>query len=194
MQDKKPDVPVSDDSNLVIVTTPEYVKDSIKEAIAEHAASRNHPDATLQDKGFVVLSNDVSDSETMAATPKAVKAAYDLADKTDKHAIGIGQKWTDVTSSRINGVWYTNDTDKPIVVYVESGSTNIENSPTQEAFSMGGEVDHLRVGYFWAPYGGCDRIHSFNFIVPPGSNYIVKAGWGNVSKKEGAIACWRELR
>ncbi|WP_228863062.1 tail fiber protein [Xenorhabdus sp. PB30.3] len=75
MQDKKPDVPVSDESNLVIVTTPEYVK----EAIAEHAASRNHPDATLQDKGFVVLSNDVSDSETMAATPKAVKEAYDLA-------------------------------------------------------------------------------------------------------------------
>ncbi|WP_446471082.1 tail fiber protein [Xenorhabdus stockiae] len=191
MQDKKPDVPVSDESNLVIVATPEYVK----EAIAEHAASRNHPDATLQDKGFVTLSNETdSDSEITAATSKAVKKAYDLANKTDKHAIGIGQKWTDVTSSRINGVWYTNDTNKPIVVYVESGSTNIENSHTQEAFSMGGEVDHLRVGYFWAPYGGCDQIHSFNFIVPPGSNYIVKAGWGDGSKKEGAIACWRELR
>ncbi|WP_426576855.1 tail fiber protein [Xenorhabdus stockiae] len=82
MQDKKPDVSVSDDSNLVIVTTPEYVK----EAIAEHAASRNHPDATLQDKGFVVLSNDVSDSETMAATPKAVKAAYDLANTANNNA------------------------------------------------------------------------------------------------------------
>ncbi|WP_426576356.1 tail fiber protein [Xenorhabdus stockiae] len=87
MQDKKPDVPVSDDSNLVIVTTPEYVKESIKEAIAEHAASRNHPDATLQDKGFVVLSNDTgSDSETMAATPKAVKAAYDLANTANQNA------------------------------------------------------------------------------------------------------------
>ncbi|PHM48243.1 phage tail fiber protein [Xenorhabdus sp. KK7.4] len=83
MQDKKPDVPVSDDSNLVIVTTPEYVK----EAIAEHAASRNHPDATLQDKGFVILSNDTgSDSETMAATPKAVKTAYDLASIANQHA------------------------------------------------------------------------------------------------------------
>ncbi len=30
MQDKKPDVPIPKDSNLVIVTTPEYVKDSIK--------------------------------------------------------------------------------------------------------------------------------------------------------------------
>ncbi|WP_446470836.1 tail fiber protein [Xenorhabdus stockiae] len=82
MQDKKPDVPVSDESNLVIVATPEYVK----EAIAEHAASRNHPDATLQDKGFVVLSNDVSGSETMAATPKAVKEAYDFASTANQHA------------------------------------------------------------------------------------------------------------
>ncbi|PHM67682.1 tail protein [Xenorhabdus stockiae] len=82
MQDNKPDVPVSDESNLVIVATPEYVK----EAIAEHAASRNHPDATLQDKGFVVLSNDVSDSETMAATPKAVKTAYDLANTANQAA------------------------------------------------------------------------------------------------------------
>ncbi|WP_340608343.1 phage tail protein [Xenorhabdus bharatensis] len=82
MQDKKPDVSVSDESNLVIVATPEYVK----EAIAEHAASRNHPNATLQDKGFVVLSNDVSDSETMAATPKAVKTAYDLANTANQVA------------------------------------------------------------------------------------------------------------
>ncbi|WP_340614225.1 hypothetical protein [Xenorhabdus thailandensis] len=36
MQDKKSDVSVSEDSNLVTVTTPEYVKESIKEAIAEH--------------------------------------------------------------------------------------------------------------------------------------------------------------
>ncbi|WP_275383856.1 phage tail protein [Xenorhabdus bovienii] len=83
MQDKKPDVPVSDDSNLVIVTTPEYVK----KAIEEHAQSRRHPNATLQDKGFVVLSNDVgSDSETMAATPKAVKIAYDLASAANSNA------------------------------------------------------------------------------------------------------------
>ncbi|WP_446470754.1 phage tail fiber protein [Xenorhabdus stockiae] len=82
MQDKKLDAPDSDDSNLVIVATPEYVK----EAIAEHAASRNHPNATLKDKGFVVLSNDVSDSETMAATPKAVKTAYDLANTANQNA------------------------------------------------------------------------------------------------------------
>ncbi|PHM73657.1 phage tail protein [Xenorhabdus kozodoii] len=86
MQDKKPETQVLGNDGLVVVPTPEYVKDSIKEAIEEHAQSRNHPDATLQDKGFVVLSNDVgSDSETMAATPKAVKAAYDLANTANQN-------------------------------------------------------------------------------------------------------------
>ncbi|MDE9442040.1 hypothetical protein KKJ13_10520, partial [Xenorhabdus bovienii] len=65
MQDKNSETKGLDDSSLVIVTTPEYVKDSIKKAIEKHVLSRNHPDATLQDKGFVILSNDVgSDSET----------------------------------------------------------------------------------------------------------------------------------
>ncbi|MBD2813253.1 tail fiber protein [Xenorhabdus sp. Flor] len=87
MQDKKPETKALDDNSLVTVTTPEYVKDSIKEAIEKHALSRNHPNATLQDKGFVTLSNDVgSDSETNAATPKAVKAAYDLADTANQNA------------------------------------------------------------------------------------------------------------
>ncbi|MDE9456009.1 phage tail protein [Xenorhabdus bovienii] len=87
MQDKKPDTTVLDDNNLVIVTTPEYVKDSVRESIEDHAKSRNHPDATLQDKGFVTLSNDVgSDSESNAATPKAVKAAYNLANTANQNA------------------------------------------------------------------------------------------------------------
>ncbi|EPU4498310.1 tail fiber protein, partial [Escherichia coli] len=45
-----------------------------------HEQSRRHPDASLTAKGFVQLSSATnSDSETLAATPKAVKVAYDLA-------------------------------------------------------------------------------------------------------------------
>lgn len=52
----------------------------LKQAIVKHEQSRNHPDATLTSKGFVQLSSATnSASETLAATPKAVKAAYDLA-------------------------------------------------------------------------------------------------------------------
>lgn len=46
----------------------------------EHEQSRRHPDATLKEKGFTQLSSATnSESEALAATPKAVKAAYDLA-------------------------------------------------------------------------------------------------------------------
>lgn len=60
----------------VVLATREYVDDSIE----AHTKSRNHPDATTKAKGFVQLSSATdSDDETHAATPKAVKAAYDLA-------------------------------------------------------------------------------------------------------------------
>ncbi|EOC3269478.1 tail fiber protein, partial [Salmonella enterica subsp. enterica serovar Montevideo] len=50
------------------------------DALAEHAKSRNHPDASLTAKGFVQLYSGVmSDSEILAATPKAVKIAMDNA-------------------------------------------------------------------------------------------------------------------
>ena len=63
------------DTTTILPTT-----DYIDEKMAEHARSRNHPDATLTEKGFTQLSSATnSTSETLAATPKAVKAAYDLA-------------------------------------------------------------------------------------------------------------------
>ncbi|EAB9830866.1 phage tail protein [Salmonella enterica] len=60
-----------------VMATQDYVDDKL----AEHEQSRRHPDATLTAKGFTQLSSATdSASETLAATPKAVKAAYDLAD------------------------------------------------------------------------------------------------------------------
>ncbi|WP_240088871.1 tail fiber protein [Escherichia coli] len=59
-----------------VMATQDYVDDKI----AEHEQSRRHPDASLTAKGFTQLSSATnSASETLAATPKAVKAAYDLA-------------------------------------------------------------------------------------------------------------------
>lgn len=50
------------------------------DALRKHEQSRNHPDATTREKGFVQLSSETnSDSETLAATPKALKAAMDNA-------------------------------------------------------------------------------------------------------------------
>ncbi|EJK8599229.1 tail fiber protein [Escherichia coli] len=59
-----------------VMATQDYVDDKI----AEHEQSRRHPDASLTAKGFTQLSSATnSSSETLAATPKAVKTAYDLA-------------------------------------------------------------------------------------------------------------------
>ncbi|EPC0952918.1 phage tail protein, partial [Enterobacter hormaechei] len=59
-----------------VMATQNYVDDKL----AEHEKSRRHPDATLTAKGFTQLSSATdSASESVAATPKAVKAAYDLA-------------------------------------------------------------------------------------------------------------------
>lgn len=65
-QDLRPETPDEEQSN----------------ALAEHEKSRHHPDATLNEKGFAQYSNDTdSDAEDRAATSKAVKAAFDNAEK-----------------------------------------------------------------------------------------------------------------
>lgn len=52
------------------------------DALKKHEKSRNHPDATLDEKGFTQLSSDTeSTSETRAATPKAVKTVMDETKK-----------------------------------------------------------------------------------------------------------------
>lgn len=68
-------VELSIDTTLVMAT-----QDYVDDKLAEHEQSRRHPDATLNEKGFTQLSSATdSASEALAATPNAVKAAYDLA-------------------------------------------------------------------------------------------------------------------
>lgn len=76
---------VKGDASAVIVADKTAVlvsRDTLDAAIAEHARSRNHPDATLLAKGFTQLSSDSnSNSETLAATPKALKVVNDEVKK-----------------------------------------------------------------------------------------------------------------
>ncbi|HAG7014570.1 TPA: phage tail protein, partial [Salmonella enterica subsp. enterica serovar Typhimurium] len=94
-------VELSIDSTMVMAT-----QDYVDDRLAEHEKSRRHPDATLKEKGFTQLSNATdSESETLAATPKAVKTAYDLANA----------KYTaqDATTTRKGIVQLSNATDSP---------------------------------------------------------------------------------
>ncbi|HAH6330003.1 TPA: phage tail protein [Escherichia coli] len=83
-----------------VMATQDYVDDKI----AEHEQSRRHPDASLTAKGFTQLSSATnSTSETLAATPKAVKAAYDLANgKYTAQDASTGRKGLVQLSSAIN--------------------------------------------------------------------------------------------
>lgn len=59
---------------------PQTPDEENSDALAAHVRSRNHPDATLDEKGFAQYCSDTdSDREDRAATPKAVKNAMDEA-------------------------------------------------------------------------------------------------------------------
>lgn len=74
------------DPGVVLATVEDVInagnatKDYTDEQLGEHAGSRDHPDATLDKKGFTRLSNAIdSDDQGKAATPLAVKRAIESA-------------------------------------------------------------------------------------------------------------------
>lgn len=63
-----------------VISAGNHAKDYADEQLSEHADSRNHPDATLDEKGFTRLSNAIDSSEeNKSATPLAVKRAVESA-------------------------------------------------------------------------------------------------------------------
>ncbi len=87
--------------------------------------------------------------------------------------IGVNQNYIDVKSERFINVVYTNNTDKPIFVYIaiDAGTPN----PTGAVL-----VDDLPVGL-----RSSSSVSGNQFIVPPGSTYKVVSG---------TILEWVELR
>lgn len=96
--------------------------------------------------------------------------------------IGVGQSWTNVTSSRSLGTTYTNSTGKPIMV-----SVNCTGSPNNCRMRL--KVDGIIVGE-----GGVASVASATMyptcttIVPNGSTYIAENVLG------ASLANWAELR
>jgi phage-related tail fiber protein len=96
----------------VVLATREYVDSLVATKMAEHEKSTNHPNATIKSKGFVQLNSAIdSISETDAATPKAIKAAYDLAN--EKLSLLGGKLTGDLTIEKTNAgiILSTNDTN-----------------------------------------------------------------------------------
>ncbi|KES19041.1 Phage-related tail fiber protein [Gilliamella apicola SCGC AB-598-I20] len=80
----------------VVLATRQYTNDQITAKMTAHEKSTNHPTATTSSKGFVQL-NSATDStiESQAATPKAVRDAYD-------HASNAHNRITDVNNVLLN--------------------------------------------------------------------------------------------
>ncbi|CAM3883772.1 phage tail protein [Klebsiella quasipneumoniae subsp. similipneumoniae] len=74
------------DPGIVLATVEDVInagndaKDYADEQLSEHAQSRDHPDATLDEKGFTQLSNAIDSSDqSKSATPLAIKRAIESA-------------------------------------------------------------------------------------------------------------------
>ncbi|HCT6261825.1 phage tail protein [Klebsiella sp. H-Nf2] len=81
------------DPGIVLATVEDVInignsaKDYADKQVSDHAESRDHPDATLTQKGFTTLSNSIdSADQDKAATPSAVKAAVTAAIKAATQA------------------------------------------------------------------------------------------------------------
>ena len=98
------------------------------------------------------------------------------AQSTVASMLGMGQAYSDVTSSRAKSTTYTNSTGKPIFVSVNWSSP------------IGGQA-YLYVNSILASHVEQDRYARFQVcgIVPNGSTY-------SVSSDGGAFAYWLELR
>lgn len=111
---------ISADGKITDLRPKESVAEQVaSDAMKKHEQSRNHPDATTNEKGFTQLSNDTdSDSEERAATSKAVKMAMDNANSRlskEKNGadiedvtefvnnIGLGNVHPTLLASRLNG-------------------------------------------------------------------------------------------
>ncbi|MDW5501377.1 phage tail protein [Pseudomonas lundensis] len=168
---------VKGDANAVIVADKTAVlvsRDTLDAAITEHARSRNHPDATLLAKGFTQLSSDSNNSsETLAATPKAVKAVNDasvkksnnLSDLTNK-AVARGNLALGNAATRNVGTEATN--------LMEVGAFGLGAGPIHrtDTYSNRGEIYRVNSTSKSAPGGGVYGVLNLPCDGGPSSGYL----------------------
>ncbi|MGO4746836.1 phage tail protein [Serratia quinivorans] len=193
---------VKGDASAVIVADKTAVlvsRDTLDAAIAEHARSRNHPDATLLAKGFTQLSsNSNSSSETLAATPKAVKAVNDtslkiaanLKDLTNK-SVARGNLELGTAATRNVGTEATN--------LMEVGAFGLGAGSRHHAdtYSNLGEIYRVNSTSKNSPGGGVYGVLNLPCDGGPSSGYLAvqnngTAYIGNSSTSEKPLA-WSRI-
>ncbi|HFG7809403.1 TPA: tail fiber protein [Salmonella enterica subsp. enterica serovar Java] len=149
-------------------------------ALAEHEKSRNHPDATLTDKGFVKLYSGVTSlDETMAATPKAVKIAMDNANERLAKARNLADLQS--VPLALNNLTLTN-----VKKAVEDTHLGLDKLPTFRPESED-DLDALPAGFI----GECKNKTIGGPLPTEQWCYIHKAGnldnYSNNPKRKGGV-------
>lgn len=105
---------------------------------------------------------------------------------TASNALGVGQTWQNVTSSRTFGTYYTNSTGRTITVIVTSNAREF------------GNLDAYINGAFFLTTAGCWAAGSYGYqavitlIVPNGATYTFTQG--GVGGYGSGASIWQELR
>ena len=94
--------------------------------------------------------------------------------------IGVGQSYTNVTGSRVNGTAYTNSTGKPILVII--GGSDASGQSFNLTVVVGGVTILTQGG---SPAG---NTQTSTFIVPDSTNYTIT--WNALAN----FSFWVELR
>ncbi|RRK80255.1 phage tail-collar fiber domain-containing protein [Escherichia coli] len=191
-------VELSIDASTVMAT-----QDYVDDKIAEHEQSRRHPDATLTEKGFTQLSSATnSTSEELAATPKAVKAAYDNAEKRmqkdqngddipDKGAFLDNVGVTSLTFMKNNGEMPLDadlNTFGPVKAYLGIWSKATSTNATLEKnFPEDGAVGVLEV-FNGGNFSGMQR-----YTTRTGNVYMRNLS-GTWNGSDGPWSYWRQIQ
>lgn len=191
-------VELSIDASTVMAT-----QDYVDDKIAEHEQSRRHPDATLTEKGFTQLSSATnSTSEKLAATPKAVKAAYDNAEKRlqkdqnggdipDKGAFLDNVGVTSLTFMKNNGEMPLDaelNTFGPVKAYVGVWYKSTSSNATLEKnFPEDGAVGVLEV-FNGGNFSGMQR-----YTTRTGNVYMRNLS-GTWNGSDGPWSYWRQIQ
>jgi phage-related tail fiber protein len=198
-------IALSIDGSTVMAT-----KDYVDDKLTAHEKSRNHPDGTLTAKGFVQLNSSVnSTSETLAATPKAVKAANDNANsrvpstrKVNNKALSADITLTAAEVGAMSNLMLATDTtkikrlDDPSIIDVTnpiSISATFEDHPLGASYVVAGQLHNWR-RYWAAGAAGYQRlINNDGQIFERIGSYTAAGGWKWFLSDSGYPFGWRKI-
>lgn len=157
------------DTSTVMAT-----QDYVDGKLAEHEQSRRHPDATLAAKGFTQLSSAIdSASEVLAATPKAVKAAYDLAKgKYAAQDATTGQKGIVQLSSATDSVSEVlAATPKAVKAANDNANGRVPSGRKVNGRALTGDINVTSQDIFNGQAAGIGNAEDLNAYTTPGLYY-----------------------